>query len=127
MLVGMVWPGGGGGILTGTGPHSPMIPSQNIYRRDVVVALVFVSTTASRLGNPLTRMGEFPGRTPSKPQYPTPQPILCGWYPPPNTVVLNFSECGPRSGCDLAGGGSLILHKLAVKTLPIYIVAWLRT
>ena len=117
---------GGMGLPDGIGMHINPAPSPNKSGRDVVVSLTHVGTTASGMSRSPVSLKAFPRETPSKPHYTPPQPLLCGGYPSPETVVLSLSWCGPLSGCDPAGDGDLILRQPAAKTQPTSIVSWVR-
>ena len=109
----LVWVGQRGvGLPTDTFPHSLPKPSPNMYGRDVASALMCVGNTVSLFIMPLIYMVS-PVKSPRKPQYPPPQPLIFGVYPPPTNFSLPFSGCVTHSSCGLINDGDLLSRKPA--------------
>ena len=111
------------GPTTGTVLRSLSTPSTNMSGRGVAAALNHVGTTASVSSIPPVDLMVSPVESPSMPQYPPPQPLLCGVYPPSATFVLPLSGCIPRSSCDTTGGGDTLLCQSALTNQPKSTVA----
>ena len=86
------------GLPIGTGLHSLPTPSPNMSGIGVSDALMHVVTTTSVSSTPLVDLILPPVESPSKPQYPPPQPLLYGVYPMPSTFSLPLSGYMPHSG-----------------------------
>ena len=111
------------GHPAGTGQRSFSTTSPNLSRRGVSDALTRVGTTASLLiTNPVDKMVS-PVESPSKTQYTPLQPLLCGVYLPPATLILTFSVCVPRSGCNTDGDSDPLSRQSSLMTQPTSILA----
>ena len=104
------------GTPAGTGPRSPLTPSNNWSGRGVADALPRVGTTDSVLSTPPVYLKVYLVETPRNPQFPPLRPLICRRYPPPSSFGLPLLGCRPCYGYDTARGGDMILHQSSLMT-----------